>query len=155
MDTKALLDVLIEDGFNLKAYEPQEYEDAAAVWVGAVMTKPSWLMDFWLDSLAEIHDPKRAEELMALLTKIGRVHDEVDMVQRNVKHSPGLALAFSSALTQQSAFLGSEIYKVILKYITAYVNRNAAEWFADVLGYAGDMEQSQKDDYLESIHDDC
>lgn len=154
MDTKSLMDVLIEDDFNLKSYEPQEFEDAAAIWVDAVMKKPSWLMDFWLDALAEIHSEERASDLMSVLERVGKVHSDVDMVQRQSKHSPGLALAMSGSLTQQSALLGGEIYEHILKFVTDYVNSNAAEWFADVLGYASDMEQSQKDDYLESIHDD-
>lgn len=154
MDTKSLLDVLIEDDFNLKSYEPQEYEDAAAIWVDAVMKKPSWLMDFWLDALAEIHDTMRADELISVLERIGKVHEDVHCVQSQAKHSPGMALCMSTSLTQRSSFLGADIYQHILKFVTDYVNSNAAEWFADVLGYAADMEQSQKDDYLESIHDD-
>ena len=148
MDTKKLHDLLIEDGFNLKNYESNEWEDAANVWIGHILKTPTELMDFWLDSLAELHDTEKAELLHRLLKQVGRVHEDVEYLKREGKYGHnGLIMAYSNSLSQNGSMLGNEVYKAIAAGAEAYVNKMAQDWFADVLGYAADMEEGAREDY--------
>ena len=150
MDTKILHDLLMDDGFNLKSYESNEWEDAANIWLDHILKTPSELMDFWLDSLAELHDTKKVEQLARLLRGVGKVHEDVEYLKREGKHGhTGLIMAYSNSLAQNSAMLGGDVYKAIAAGAEAYVNKMAQEWFTDVLSYAGDMEEGQYDDYQE------
>ena len=149
-DTKTLHDLLIDDGFNLKNYESNEWEDAACVWIDYTLKTPSWMMDFWLDSLVELHDTKKVEQLARLLRGVGKVHEDVEYLKREGKHGhTGLIMAYSNSLAQNSAMLGGEVYKAIAAGAEAYVKSQAADWFTDVLGYAGEMEEGQYDDHAE------
>ena len=150
MDTKTLHDLLIDDGFNLKSYESNEWEDAANVWIGHILKTPTELMDFWLDSLAELHDDKKAEQHLHLLKQVGKVHADVEYLKREGKYGhTGLIMAYSNSLSQNSSMLGNEVYKAIAAGAEAYVKSQAADWFTDVLSYAGDMEEGQYDEHQE------
>ncbi len=148
MDTKQLHDLLIEDGFNLKNYDHSEWEDAAGVWTEYCMTQPSWLMDFWLDALAELHDAKRVEPLHRLLSQVGKVHADVNYLKGESKHGhTGLLMAYGNSLTQNNAMLGGEVYKAIQEGAVVYIQSQAPDWFIDVMGYAADMEEGAREDY--------
>ena len=150
MDTKTLHDLLIEDGFNLKSYESNEWEDAANVWIDHTLKTPSWMMDFWLDALAELHDTKKVEQLARLLRCVGKVHEDVEYLKREGKHGhTGLVMAYSNSLSQNGSVLGNEVYKAIAEGAEAYVKSQAQDWFTDVLSYAADMEEGQYDDHQE------
>jgi hypothetical protein len=143
MDTKSMHDVLIEDGFDLKIYESNEWEDAAAVWVDHMMKTPEWLNDFWIDMLCELHGDDEKYALATLLGHIGKITPRLDDVRKAESHT-GLNMANSAALTMQASFLGAEVYKAIEKGVKKHMSAHGHEYFEDVLNHAAQLEQDNE-----------
>ncbi len=147
MDTKLLHDLLIDDGFNLKNYDHSEWEDAAGVWTEYCMTQPSWLMDFWLDALAELHDKKNAPILERTLAEVGAVHEQLTGLNKRAGIHDGLTLSSASGTSLRTSHLGSSIYEAIQKGAVVYIQSQAPDWFIDVMGYASDMQEGAREDW--------
>jgi hypothetical protein len=157
MDDKTLHDILIEDGFNLKNYEPDECSDAISVWTDKIMTTPALLMDVWLEALEELHtqsaeDPydRKKNRFERLLTHIGRAYTAHQNLQGNTSN---LTALYATSWAGSNLEVGEATVMQISEYVTEYVENSGPDWFIDVMGYAGDMEEDDGDWAYEQMKD--
>lgn len=122
-------------------------DDAAAVFVDAVMADPEQLEELWLDALSDLHAEDRKGDLLRLLRNLGGMNAEIAGVKDFSKISDGLCGSYSVCLTQKSAFAGQEVFSAIKKFVKTYVGRHAYEWLADAVSYEHEILEGNKVDW--------
>jgi len=142
MDTKSLHDWANDAGINMR--DSEGYYDAQAVWVDAIMQSPEHLMDFWSDWM---YDDQ--ESIVRMLTYMGKADsDLMDISTKpSFRNNDCLVHPYANGAMMSSSCAGEELRRTIRKGLTAYTEEMAEEWWADVQGYAGDMEEGAREDY--------
>jgi hypothetical protein len=158
MDTKTLHDLLIDDGFNLKNYEPDECGDAITYWTSAIMSDPALLMDVWLEALEELHTRPKDDTNKRMETRRNRLLGHVGEAYSNLKRmtegdNGTLTAMYATSWGFRTAEVGEAVVLQISGYVEKYVEDNGADWFVDVIGYAGDMEDDDGDFAYEAMKD--
>jgi hypothetical protein len=137
-DTKTLYDWANEAKLDFK--DEDGYHDACQVWIDAWMQSPEDLQDYWLDWIIE--DMGKAK---LTLDYMGKAHDDSEYISS--RRDSALTPVYACSLTQNLAFFGKGLYQIILTQMSAYVEERAEEWWADCVGYAGDMEAGAREDW--------
>jgi hypothetical protein len=141
VDTKSLFDLANEA--NLKFDDRDEYHDAIAVWVDGYMASPEWLMELWIDALAEL----KTEDTHDVLGYFGKLHKEVEVAHSERSKHTSLKMSQAAGVTVHSAFVGQRLYIPLLEFVQKYVESEVEQWWCDVCGYYSDMIESQQDDH--------
>lgn len=140
MDTKNLHDWADEADLNLR--DSEGYYDAQAVWIDAIMQHPESLADFWadwcFDSPADIVD---------MLGKMGRADSDLQFMISG-RNTDNLTASYAQSAVQNNCFAGECLRRMVRRGLTKYVEKMAEEWWEDVLGYAADMQEGAREDYL-------
>ena len=152
MDTKALYDLANEADIGFQ--HDDGYHDATQVWIDGYFDKPEYLVDLWIDALADLCDEKNKDKLATAMKDFGYVHSKVDMLVENARLSTGCALSFSTSLNSAQAHLGSDIYLAVRKFVGEFVAENAEEWWSDCVSYHSDMNDGAKEDWLYEAYRD-
>jgi hypothetical protein len=148
MDIKALYDLANEADIGFQ--HEDGYQDAKQVWVDGYMKSPEWLMDIWIDALADI----KTEDATTILSYFGKLHNEVELAYSTKTSSTALKMSLSAGVTVHAAFLGERLYIPVLEFVEKYVEQNAEEWWSECVGYHSDMVDGQYADYLYQQHKD-
>jgi hypothetical protein len=138
VDTKTLFDLANEAGIKLT--DEDGYHDARQVWIDGYMASPEWLMDIWIDALAEMKDPE------ALLKYFGSTHKENEISDAHKRENISLKMTLAASLTVQLSFLGAQTYKTVLTFVEQYVDSECENWWTDCMNYYSDMQQGMAED---------
>ena len=144
MDTKILYDLAIEADINLK--HDDGYHDCVAPWTDYLLANPEYLVDVWLDWLAELtmEEMKRLCEGM-----VGGLKDIENMQGSLGRLGNGTVMQiYGSSAGMNFSRVGALLSFHLKKCAEKYVEENADAWYSDVISYSGDMEAGMKEDYL-------
>ena len=146
MDTKILHDWAVEAGLNLR--DEDGYQDAIQVWIDAAMASPEDLYEYYADWMVD------KEREMLMLKWLGKAYtDQQRLSERSTASISDYQRTIASGLTQHLAFCAGDLMTMILTGLTKHVEMNADEWWADVQGYAGDMESAMSEDYADHMYE--
>ena len=152
MDTKSLHDWASDAQLDFK--DEDGFHDAKDVWIRNIMGDEECLMDLWLDALAEFHaeDPKGssykplASQKARFATNMGNAR--VSSVRlESARNTPSTTACEATSFTYRVSQIGEQVFLLIQDYVVKLVEKNADDWWGDVVGYHGDMEQGRYEDH--------
>jgi hypothetical protein len=150
MDTKTLLDWLLEDGGKVSNYSP---EDAGQVWIDRMMKEPEYLADYWLDMLEEEFNEDEDGHIKKIFESAAMAKNALDRLSdRRVDDHYRATMATSYAFHCQN--IGSAMLQAIIKQLDSYVMDRCEEWFGDVAAYEYEMREGDRIDWAYEQHRD-
>jgi hypothetical protein len=160
MDDKTLHDILMEsEGFDLKSYDSDECSDAISIWTDALNIDKDFLQDILMDAIEELVHPTKEDEYGILANRRNSMLSDIGLAYiafMNIdSRSSGAYVTSSKARRYSSRCLdvGEAVVVSINEWVTDYVEENGPQWFVDVMGYAGDMEEDDGDWAYEQMKD--
>jgi hypothetical protein len=156
MDTKTLHDLALDAKIDLR--NEDSYHDCVAVWIDEVFRDPKELLDdIWLDALAEIQRSKNETSVNSdtrerLFRDMESCHTDLNRMENS--NSPMINSCYATSYGFRTMNVGETLFFTIRKYVIKYVEERAEDWFGDVQGYAGDMEEAMADDAADSRYED-
>ena len=162
MDTKALHDSAINAGIDLR--NEDSWSDCIEPWTILLLETPEAIVDVINDFLLEVTEEPYADNgrFDRMSRNLVQVRRDSDYVRRHMKMSKSTNIAddhlvgtYMSCVVDGHQQIGQYFTILLLDQAEKFVANKVEEWWADVVGYAADMNEGMAEDYADWRHEDA
>jgi hypothetical protein len=142
MDTKSLYDAAVEADTLYRDDQDAMANDCILPWTIAMLANEDYLAEYFADFTNELVAGPKFE---TICRDMSRAAVDISILPTVVREST--IVLYASCLTGVIENIGRLTFENMRAECEKHVEANMYEWTADVIAYAGEVEEGQREDY--------